>query len=557
MSLSLRILLGFGLTTLLTLALGLFALLQTGEMRDVTGRIVTRDIAAYRQADAVHDAQIGLSTQRLSVTNRFFQRQAGGGTAVDLEAAIAAWERQADTVAALLAEAERTVTNLAAISSNPARRLVWRDVAATYGAAVEQFGQVRRDNEAAFTAMRAGDAHAALGIDATIFRERAALDGLMTRVSTALDSGVQAGQERVLQLYDGTRDTLLAAVLAAVAITVGITLVIRRAVIGPLGDFMAATEAVGRGDLSVRATENGAAEIRRLGVGLNRMVGGLRAIARQSRETTETLNVSVAEIRASTQQQAAGVEEQLAAVQETAATVDQIAHSGTQISRRAEEVIAAAEATVLSSADGLLAMQEAGRAMAEIQAQEQAVAGNVVALSEKTEAISTIITTVNDISERSHLLALNAAIEAASAGEHGRSFAVVASEMKILADQAKEATGQVRAILGDIQRGINTAVMLTEEAVKRGAAGRARTEAATGTIEEMAAGIGEAVQTFQQIVASTNQQQLGIEQVMTALANIRQAGQQTASGTRQLDAAALGLGELSRQLQAAAGQFRI
>ena len=84
----------------------------------------------------------------------------------------------------------------------------------------------------------------------------------------------------------------------------------------------------------------------------------------------------------------------------------------------------------------------------------QAVAGNIVALSEKTQAIGDIITTVNDISERTHLLALNAAIEAAAAGESGRSFAVVASEMKLLADQAKAATGQVRTILGEIQRGI-------------------------------------------------------------------------------------------------------
>ena len=100
----------------------------------------------------------------------------------------------------------------------------------------------------------------------------------------------------------------------------------------------------------------------------------------------------------------------------------------------------------------------------------------IVALSEKTQAVGEIISSVNDISERTHLLALNAAIEAAAAGENGRSFAVVASEMKTLADQAKDATLQVRSILGDIQRGINSSVMLTEEAVKRVAAGKERTD---------------------------------------------------------------------------------
>ena len=192
-----------------------------------------------------------------------------------------------------------------------------------------------------------------------------------------------------------------------------------------------------------------------------------------------------------------------------------------------------------------------------IREQAEIVAQNIVALSEKTQAIGEIISTVNDISERSHLLALNAAIEAAAAGESGRSFTVVASEMKLLADQAKEATNQVRSILGDVQRGINTSVMLTEEAVKRTAAGKERTETTVRTIGEITGRIQESVQTFQQIVASTNQQQLGIEQVMGALTNIRQASQQTAAGTRQLDEAAANLAGLSQQLQALADRYKV
>ena len=217
-------------------------------------------------------------------------------------------------------------------------------------------------------------------------------------------------------------------------------------------------------------------EIGHLGTTLNTMVDGLRQLARQSREATENLNAAAAEIRASTQEQAASVEEQLAAVQETAATVDEITHSGTQIGKRAQEVIASAQAAAQTSISGLQAVEETARAMDSIREQAEAVAENIVALSEKTQAVGEIISSVNDISERTHLLALNAAIEAAAAGENGRSFAVVASEMKTLADQAKDATLQVRSILGDIQRGINSSVMLTEEAVKRVAAGKERTD---------------------------------------------------------------------------------
>jgi methyl-accepting chemotaxis protein len=286
------------------------------------------------------------------------------------------------------------------------------------------------------------------------------------------------------------------------------------------------------------------------------MAESLRQVGRQSREITSTLNASAAQIRASTQQQAASVEEQLAALQETAATADEITHSGARIAARAQEVIQAAQAAVQTSANGLRAVGEAARAMDAIREQGEVVATNIVALSEKTQAIGEIIMTVNDISERSHLLALNAAIEAAAAGENGRSFAVVASELKVLADQAKEATLQVRSILGEIQRGINTSVMLTEEAVKRVAVGRERSDVTERTIEEITASVQESVQTFQQIVASTNQQQIGIEQVMGALQNIRQASQQTAAGTRELDTAAGNLAELSRQLMVLGDRYK-
>jgi methyl-accepting chemotaxis protein len=195
--------------------------------------------------------------------------------------------------------------------------------------------------------------------------------------------------------------------------------------------------------------------------------------------------------------------------------------------------------------------------METIREQAEAVAENVVSLSEKTQAIGEIIATVNDIAEQSHLLALNAAIEAAAAGEHGRSFSVIASEVKNLADQSRGATVQVRSILGDIQKGINSSVMLTEEAVKRVDAGKRQADVADRTIREMTENIQQSVQAFQQIVAGSNQQQIGFTQVMQAVRDIGQASQQTASSTRQLEKAALNLTALAQQLQKAVERYRL
>ncbi|MCJ2124357.1 methyl-accepting chemotaxis protein [Methylobacterium sp. J-077] len=377
----------------------------------------------------------------------------------------------------------------------------------------------------------------------------AAIDALEEQTRTAQTVRVtQAERNESLALWGGTLLTLL--------ICAGIWIAINRLIVGPLVRVMAFAERVGEGDLSRKLEAGGSGEVGRLAGTLNAMVAGLSDLARTNRAATADLNVAVAEIRASAQEQAASIEQQFAAVQETAATMDQITHSGAQISKRATEVIATAEATAQTSRQGLRAVSDTAKVMDAIREQAEAVAGNIVSLSEKTQTIGDIIETVNDISERTHLLALNAAIEAAAAGESGRSFSVVASEMKLLADQAKAATGQVRGLLGEIQRGINTSVMLTEEAVKRAAAGKTRSDTTQRTIEEISAKVEEGAQIFQQIIASTSQQQMGIEQVMGALQNIRQASQQTAAGTRQVEAASANLTELSQALMGLAERYR-
>ena len=120
-------------------------------------------------------------------------------------------------------------------------------------------------------------------------------------------------------------------------------------------------------------------------------------------------------------------------------------------------------------------------------------------------------------------------IEAAEAGQDGNRFSVVAAEMKNLADQAKECTVHVRKILGEIQKAINTSVMLTEEAVKRVESGKRQADVSENVIRQISSTTEESIQAFQQIIGATNQQQVGLEQVARGMQDIDQAAQQTAT----------------------------
>ncbi|HEV3342186.1 MAG TPA: CHASE3 domain-containing protein [Pirellulales bacterium] len=339
---------------------------------------------------------------------------------------------------------------------------------------------------------------------------------------------------------------------------VGISAVlIQRSITIPLARFLKFVDCVGKGDLTGKAEITTDDEVGKLGEGINGMVAGLKELSGQISTVAETINAATAEILASTQQQATGTREQAATIQQITATMEEVSRSGTQITEKAQQVAAMAQAASSTSTSGLDTVRESNRSMEAIRQQVEEVAENIVALSEKTQAVSEIIATVNDIAERSNLLALNAAIEAASAGEQGNRFSVVATEIKNLADQAKESTVQVRTILGDIQKRINSSVMLTEEAVKRAEAGKQQAEISEQAIHRMAEMTEESVQAFQQIIGATNQQQIGFEQVAQGMQDIGQAASQTAAGTVQLERAVASLNAQSHRLREAVGNYQL
>jgi methyl-accepting chemotaxis protein len=368
---------------------------------------------------------------------------------------------------------------------------------------------------------------------------------------------LELGRRVVQETADETRTSAIIVLVATMAAGFFFAVLIHRSITSPLASFATTVERIGEGDLRAEFDVKRRDEIGDLGRSLARMVSGLRELAAQTRAAVENLHSAAAEILASTQEQAAGTAEQAAAVQQANATMAQITQSGAQISERARQVATTAEAASTASVAGMQSVRNMVSMMESIRQQAEAVAENVVLLSEKTQAVGEIVQTVNDISEQSHLLSLNASIQAAAAGENGRAFTVVASEMKNLAAQSKQATVQVRSILGDIQKGITSSVMLTEEAVKRVESGRQQSTVAENTISELTASIEESVRAFQQIVGGSAQQQIGFEQVTQAVRNISIASQETATSTKQSEKAAANLSALAQQLRAAIEQYRV
>lgn len=355
-----------------------------------------------------------------------------------------------------------------------------------------------------------------------------------------------------------TRMTIISGTIAAVTIAALAGFFITRDISRRVRDVTGAASKVANGDLTGEDLNSRSRdEIGELASAFTTMRSNLRDMASQTRQATENVTSTAAEILASTQQQAAATEEQAATVQEITGTLEEINQSGAQITDRAQQVSGAIAATSSASSQGLRATQENSQIMEQIRTQVEEVAENIVTLCDRTQSIGEIIATVGDIAEQSNLLALNASIEAASAGAQGGRFSVVAHEMKSLADRAKDCTVQVRNLLGEVQKGINSSVMLTEGAVKRVESGKQQSVATENAIREMSEMTERSIQAFQQILGGANQQQIGVSQVTQGMQDIRQAVTQTAAGTAQLEKAAANLNALSQQLRTATSKYRV
>jgi methyl-accepting chemotaxis protein len=294
-----------------------------------------------------------------------------------------------------------------------------------------------------------------------------------------------------------------------------------------------------------------------LGHRLNGMVEGLREMTGQLRAAAARLGSAAANILAATTQQASGASEQSAAIAETSTTIDEVRAIAEQTAQRAQGVADIAQRTAQISQAGRQSVTETVAGVGQVKHKVETIATAILALSEQAQAIGQIITTVSDIAAQSNMLALNAAVEAARAGEAGRGFAVVASEVRALAEQSRAATAQVKEILTEIQRGVNTAVMLTEEGMKGADAGVKLAQGSGESLQRLAESVGESAQAALQIAAAAGQQVTGMEQIAQAMENIHQVTAQTVASAQQTERAAAELDAVAQGLRQAVERYRV
>jgi methyl-accepting chemotaxis protein len=357
---------------------------------------------------------------------------------------------------------------------------------------------------------------------------------------------------------------------------------------GLVGEVQASASAVAGASNAVGATSDEAGQaVQHVSEGIRGVASGARDTSRGAYET----NAAVGQLTLAIDSIAQGASEQARQVQQASATATQMATAVEQVAQSANSVAATSQRTKVAAEQGAEAVQETVASMADIQVEVSAAAEKIAELGKLGERIGAVVDTIDDIAEQTNLLALNAAIEAARAGEHGKGFAVVADEVRKLAERSSRETKQISELIAQVQGGTREAVRAMEKGsaqVGRGAAKadqagqalraiRDAVEATVNEVDEIASaaqkmaaasrGVVEAMfgisAVLEENTASTEEMAAQAGQVTAAIQSIASVAGQQSAATDEVSASAqstaervAGMGAQTRQLAETADYMR-
>ena len=310
------------------------------------------------------------------------------------------------------------------------------------------------------------------------------------------------------------------------------------------------------GDLTVRA------EVRENITGaiadsINYTIDSLRDLVTGINRASEQVNTATGQAQATSVGLLAAAEKQSAQITETTEAVGNMTRSILQVSSNASQASQVAQRSLQAATQGSLAVQNTIAGMNGIREQIQETSKRIKRLGESSQEIGEIVELISDITEQTNILALNAAIQAASAGEAGRGFTVVAEEVQRLAERSSEATKQIGAIVKTIQTDTNSAVVAMEKSTEGVVEGARLSDAAGKALTEIETVSNSLARLIQSISSATEAQTEVASTVTKNMQQIQEITSQTTEGTKQTAESVGQLTKLSEELRDSVAGFKL
>ncbi|MDF9620413.1 methyl-accepting chemotaxis protein [Pseudomonas entomophila] len=535
MNIAPRALLGFSVIGLLMLGLGVFSLIQMGNIRQAGVTIEEVSVPSIKTLDELTALNLRLRT----LSYRLLLNREPATQQETL--------RLLDERNAQIDKARRAYEPLIAAS----------DEHAAYDQYSQLLNQYRQLEARMRTLSQAGDLDALRDL-----LNRELLDN-SEQVNKVMDTLVRINTDQTsatnaaaASQYSGAFGLVISLLVAATVLTLLFAFLLTRSIVKPIDEALKSAEQIAEGDLTHHIDAEGTDEAARLLKAMAKMQDKLRDTLQLIAGSATQLASAAEELNSVTDESARGLQQQNNEIEQAATAVTEMTSAVEEVARNAVSTSEASSEASRSAGDGRDLVMETVGAIERMSGDVQATAKLITHLAEQSRDIGKVLDVIRGLADQTNLLALNAAIEAARAGEAGRGFAVVADEVRALAHRTQQSTSEIERMIGSIQGG-------TEQAVD---SMRTSTERAESTLN-IARGAGLALDTIAGAVAQINERNLVIasaaeEQAQVArevdrnLVNINDLSVQSATGANQTSAASAELSRLAVDLSGLVARFR-
>ncbi|MDD2309927.1 MAG: methyl-accepting chemotaxis protein [Desulfuromonadaceae bacterium] len=350
---------------------------------------------------------------------------------------------------------------------------------------------------------------------------------------------------------------VLTSVLIIISLLLGLLII--RGITGPLQGLvhMLKDIAEGEGDLSRRLPEVGRDETGEVAHWFNRFISNIHSIISQASSTTVHVATASNQLHRTAEEIATAAEEVASQSATVATSSEEMSATSNDISRNCSLASDIANRASQMANSGAGVVQETIAGMQSIADKVRESSHTVEALGARSDQIGAIVGTIEDIADQTNLLALNAAIEAARAGEQGRGFAVVADEVRALAERTTRATKEIGEMIKAIQKETGGAVASMESGVQEVEKGMESSRRSGEALQQILEGINEVTMQVHQIATAAEEQTAVTGEISTNIHQITAVVQQTANGAHQTAAAASSLSRLAQDLEGLVGRFKL
>lgn len=383
-------------------------------------------------------------------------------------------------------------------------------------------------------------------------------------ITARVDEFVKQQSDEVIEMTSNVEDSIdliitVLLIISVVSIAAGVFTAwyITSSIVNPLGKAVSVSNSIANGDLSVKIEYDNNDETGQLLHSMDNMVNSLKKLISDMKSTSDNMASASEQLSASSEQMSKGVISQSDRSTQIASAAHEMAQTVVEIARNASSIATSASDTAKVAKEGENIVDKSVSEVKEIAATMSESSKVMVSLGERSKQIGDIIRVISEIADQTNLLALNAAIEAARAGEQGKGFAVVADEVRKLAERTAKATSEIGSMIGAIQDEVQKSVTSMDEIKKMMGTGVEFSTQTGEALQKIVAAVSELQIMVQQIASATEEMSATSEQISGDIMAVANISKETSTGSEHIAEASTEVARLASRLLQMGGQFKI